>query len=302
MFKIFKSKENKKGNVIKFEDIPVSYGGQAQNVNENGYLQSEPVYEQDNMQYQPEGQYVDDFQADVMFQDENSDGKKKMSRRKKIFIASACLVLAVFVAIGAFALNFFYVKKTYVYVSSYSNLKEPVQVETTGGTSVKFENNTKIEMEFKAKYTIIGRVVDKQFYYPKDVWSKISQYDVGMVWGVLSDHKYDEYITFRSTTRRSLSYQYEQKLVNLLGSAEIFTSCLSNTHMIHANETVLKCLRNVKRDQYIKVEGYLVYCTYYSNDTAGGTWNSSLIRTDHGDGACEVMYVTKISWVKLSKK
>jgi hypothetical protein len=40
----------------------------------------------------------------------------------------------------------------------------------------------------------------------------------------------------------------------------------------------------------VELEGYLVYV---KGDNF--TWNSSLTRNDTGDGACEVLYVEKIS-------
>ena len=78
MFKIFKSKENRNGNEIKFEDIPVNYGEQAQNVNEISHLHDDWVYEEDNVQYQPEGKFVNDFQTGATIQDEDFGGKKKI--------------------------------------------------------------------------------------------------------------------------------------------------------------------------------------------------------------------------------
>ena len=67
--------------------------------------------------------------------------------------------------------------------------------------------------------------------------------------------------------------------------------------MIHANNHVLKCLRHVKEGQYIKIEEYLAYVTYKGKNCQE-EWNSSLTRTDHGNGDCEVVYVTDITWLK----
>ena len=61
--------------------------------------------------------------------------------------------------------------------------------------------------------------------------------------------------------------------------------------------TASQLLRNVKEGDYIKIEGYLVYL-YYSNEDGRGEWTSSLTRTDRGDGACEVIYVKNITWLK----
>ncbi len=223
---------------------------------------------------------------------------KKLSKTKKIIIAITSFILVVAIAISCFAFNWFYVKKDYETVASFANLPEPVQIETTGGVSKTIDDYT-INIEFKAAYTIVGRVLDTKYYFPYKMVNKLSCFDIGLGWGPLSEHEYDDYISFESTNRRSLSYKYKTELISKLGSKEAFADRLSNNHIIHANETVLKCIRNVKKDQYIKLEGYLAYVSYSNNGfITAGEWNSSLSRSDHGDGACEVFYVTSVKWLK----
>jgi hypothetical protein len=61
-------------------------------------------------------------------------------------------------------------------------------------------------------------------------------------------------------------------------------------HMIPADEAVLKTLRNVRRGDLISLDGYLVSVT----GPGGWRWDTSLTRTDTGNGACEIVWVKRI--------
>ena len=222
---------------------------------------------------------------------------KRLSKKGKIAIAATSLILAVAIAIGAFAFSLLYVKKDYETIATFANLREPVQESTIGGITKNIDGY-EVKIEFIATYSIIGRVLEKQYYFPRSVINKLSRYDLGIGWGVMSGHEYDDYISFKNNKQRFLTYKYKNTLVDLLGSKETFANSLSNNHVIHANENVLKLLRNVKENQYIKIEGYLCNVTY-SNKRYRGSWTSSTRRDDHGDGACEIIYVTNVIWLKV---
>ena len=222
--------------------------------------------------------------------------KEPMSKTKKIAIAVVSFSLGLFIAIAAFFFTMFYVQKDYEYVADFVNLPDPVQVETTG-EETKYIDDYEIKMEFKAEYTLCGLVVEKYHYFPYKMINKLSQYDFGIVWGPLLGENIDELMSFRNKGNRFLHYTYSNALTAKLGSKEAVTDSLSNNHMIHADNHVLKLFRNVKEGDYIKIEGYLVYVSY-ENSRSRGTWNSSLVRNDHGDGACEIIYVENVTWLK----
>lgn len=221
----------------------------------------------------------------------------KKSLKKKFIIISTSVFLVLLIAFGVFVFSLFNVKKNYAYVASFVHLPDPVQVETSGEI-VKSVGGYEISYELKASYTITGLVVEKYYYFPSKIENRISRFDLGIVWGPLLAENLKEYMTFKNNGNRFLQYKYSNALAQKLGGKGAVINSLSNNHMIHADETVLKYLRNVKEGDYIKVEGYLVYVTMKSqNNTVH--WDSSLSRTDHGDGACEVIYVTNITWLKL---
>lgn len=222
---------------------------------------------------------------------------EKPSKKKKIIIAITCVALAVLMAFGVFIFSLYNVKKEYEYVASFTSLPAPVQIETSN-TFTKIVDDYTVTFDVKASYTLTGLVVEKYYYYPHKIANKLARYDLGMVWGPLLAEDLKEQMTFKNTGTRFLRYSYKNSLVQKLGSKEAVTDSLSNNHMIHADERVLKLIRNVKEGDYIKIEGYLVNISY-TNGYERGTWPTSLSRSDHGDGACEVIYVTNITWLKL---
>lgn len=223
--------------------------------------------------------------------------KPKMSFRKKIIIVIVSVVLALVLSLSVFIFTLFNVKKNYEQVASLVDLPSPVQVETTGEI-VKQVGGYEVKFNLKAAYTINALVVEKYYYAPYKIENRLSRFDLGLVWGPLLGEELDEYMSFKNDGKRFLNYKYSNELVQKLGSRDAVVDSLSNNHMVHADETVLKCLRDVREGDYIKIEGFLVYITM-ENDRQIKHWDSSLSRTDHGEGACEVIYVTSVTWLSL---
>lgn len=234
---------------------------------------------------------------------QNSSKPKRKLTKKQFILNIIAIVLAVLI-ISTLTIYFtlFHITKNYKYVSSFDNLHEPIQIETTGGT-VKYIDNLKATIEFKASYSISGRVADTYYYLPTNSINKLSNFDISILWGKLSNHDYDECFKFKNTSQRRLDFYYTQRVLDEIGSD--FRKYITNNHLIHDNDYVLKCLRNVKKGDYINIEGYLVYVSFSIIDESKSgisyyPWNSSLSRYDSGDGGCEIIYVTNVSWLTLA--
>ena len=66
-----------------------------------------------------------------------------------------------------------------------------------------------------------------------------------------------------------------------------------NHHTIPANYNVRRALKSIRKNDKVILEGYLVNV----NGTYRGKtvfWNTSLSRSDTGDGSCELFYVSKV--------
>lgn len=63
---------------------------------------------------------------------------------------------------------------------------------------------------------------------------------------------------------------------------------ISNNHLLTDNDYISSLIKSVKVGYIIKLSGFLVN---YSNNDTGYNRNTSITRTDRGNGACETIYV-----------
>jgi hypothetical protein len=170
--------------------------------------------------------------------------------------------------------------------SHYGEIEDPVQEDVIGESFVKIESggNT-YKLTKKASYNIEAVVKSKK-KYTRDLSSVISNYDFALAWGELNKPDIDEHIDYSQSGRW---YYYKYDSGTPVAKAYIGQHS-ANVHLIPADELVAKQISNVGVNDLVELEGYLVYV---KGDNF--TWNSSLTRNDTGDGACEVLYVEKIS-------
>ncbi len=74
-------------------------------------------------------------------------------------------------------------------------------------------------------------------------------------------------------------------------TTHIIESHSANWHLVPANSTVWRKLNGLRVGDVVKLEGMLVNL----ENPGVATMNTSLIRTDTGAGACEIVYVEKAS-------
>ena len=83
-----------------------------------------------------------------------------------------------------------------------------------------------------------------------------------------------------------------------VGDVENVERSASNNHIIPADDRIKRTVLKIRRGDRVKLEGYLVDVKAADDKGNTFTWNSSTTRTDTGDGACELIYVTKAEIVK----
>ncbi len=147
--------------------------------------------------------------------------------------------------------------------------------------------NSTFALTPKAKYRLSGTVVSRESY--SDGWDSIlSPVDLAIAWGKLADPQFEKHVSFSQSGRW---YYYKAHAGSPVDNRYIGTHS-GNNHIIPANQNVSKAVKWVRRKDKIILEGFLVDVkgTY-----KGGTvmWNTSLSRTDTGNGSCELFYVTK---------
>lgn len=76
---------------------------------------------------------------------------------------------------------------------------------------------------------------------------------------------------------------------------------LSNNHLLPANDEIYKKIKESSVGDQVKIEGYLANYSYIpeeKGDNNRWTRNTSVTRTDTGNGACEIIYVTNFEILK----
>jgi len=139
-----------------------------------------------------------------------------------------------------------------------------------------------------AEYKIFGVVVGKATY-SSDWAGEISPVDLAIAWGNLAEPASNRYITYTQGYRW---YFYQCKSGSPFDNYYVLSHS-SNNHIIPANENIRRAVKTVKKKHKVVLEGFLVNLkgTYKEQPV---TWNTSLSRTDAGNGSCELFYVSKV--------
>jgi hypothetical protein len=139
-----------------------------------------------------------------------------------------------------------------------------------------------VEISLKAEYDIRGVVKGKKKY--SDYPSQVSEYDLILAWGDLNKEEYDQHVDY-SQSGRWYYYTYDQEFVE----KGLIARNSANVHLIAENDEVRKDIRKIRKNDYIRIKGYLVD-VHFDN----GAWESSMTRGDTGNGACEIILVEEI--------
>ncbi len=139
-----------------------------------------------------------------------------------------------------------------------------------------------VEISLKAEYDIRGVVKGKKKY--SDYPSQVSEYDLILAWGDLNKEEYDQHVDY-SQSGRWYYYTYDQEFVE----KGLIARNSANVHLIAENDEVRKDIRKIRKNDYIRIKGYLVD-VHFDN----GAWETSMTRGDTGNGACEIILVEEI--------
>ena len=167
--------------------------------------------------------------------------------------------------------------------------QDPIQASYKSNEHIIREiKNSHFTITPVAEYKISGMVVGKETY--SSGWDgEISPVDLAIVWGKLAEPEYDRYISY---SQRNRWYFYNYKSGSPFDNSYIISHS-GNHHIIPANENVHRAIKTIKEKERVVLEGFLVNIKgSYKGETV--TWNTSLSRTDTGNGSCELFYVLKV--------
>ena len=212
---------------------------------------------------------------------------------KKILIV--IIILLVIILISSMS-NQKLKKKNTIYAENKNFFEAPIQKEASGEKEKIIIGGKEITIEKLYSYEVSGRVVQtyeyKDYYYGDETYNTIAKKDVGIVWGNLVQDDILKNIKFSMNGARFLKYTYRRGAWEKKLGSPIKKLC-SNNHLISNDETITSLIKQIKKNDYIKISGYLINA-YWDNSYL----TTSISRDDEGNGACEVVYVTDIKWYK----
>ena len=152
-----------------------------------------------------------------------------------------------------------------------------------------FQQRLTLEVEeyrftLMADFQLEARVLGRKDYR-HDAGARLAPMDLALGWGAMARPEIIEQFDIRQRGRfyfwRADNYPIPRQ--------EIISSS-ANMHLIPASLEVLDALKRVRQGDVVRLRGYLVNVD--RND--GWRWRTSMVRTDTGDGACELVLVTLV--------
>jgi hypothetical protein len=137
-----------------------------------------------------------------------------------------------------------------------------------------------------AGFSVDARVLSREDYHAGRE-SDLSPTDLALGWGPMRDAAVLSRLDISQSGRW---YHYAWRGEPPLPPGDIARSS-ANMHLIPATGSVAAALHRVRRDDHVRIDGWLVE----ADAPDGWHWRSSLTRDDTGDGACEVIYVCALS-------
>jgi hypothetical protein len=139
-----------------------------------------------------------------------------------------------------------------------------------------------------ADFEVQARVLSRRNYS----WgreSDLSPVDLALGWGAMSDEAVYSQINIRQSNR----FYYWRVQQFPIPRREIETNS-ANMHMIPANRSIERVMKNVRKGDLVSFKGKLVK----AEAPDGWNWVSSLTRTDTGRGACELVFVEEFEIIE----
>lgn len=160
---------------------------------------------------------------------------------------------------------------------------EPIQGTTSRSPFVLETTHGSLTLTPRASYDVAAVVASTE-RYRFDTMAFLSPLDLALLWGELPEAAWRERIDY-SQGFRAFTWRTEERDVD----AGYVIAHAANTHIIPANRNLERALLAVDAGDAVRLQGLLV-------DVSGNglAWRTSLVRTDHGDHGCEVLWVESL--------
>jgi hypothetical protein len=141
-------------------------------------------------------------------------------------------------------------------------------------------------LTMRATYQLTARVLAREPYH-FDAMSDLAPEDLALGWGPMSDNSVLRTIDISQSNR---FYYWRASSATRL-TRETIISHSANTHVIPQTPAIARALARLRPGEVVTLSGDLVDAV--RDD--GRSLKTSLVRTDTGAGACEVMLVTDVT-------
>jgi hypothetical protein len=138
-----------------------------------------------------------------------------------------------------------------------------------------------------ANFRVRARVLLTEHYW----WGRdaaVSPVDLTLGWRLMSNQEVLDGLHLYSMRR---AYAWTARRGSLPASEADIIAHSANMHMVPSTGELAGRLGAIRRGDLVDIRGFLVEIKFPD----GGTWRSSLSRTDTGNGACELVWVNDLS-------
>jgi hypothetical protein len=160
---------------------------------------------------------------------------------------------------------------------------EPQQTNVANGEKVQVGRWT---LTVRATYQVTARVLARE-PYRFDSMADLVPEDLALGWGPMSDNRV---LNTMEISQGNRFYYWRSSAATPI-AREVIISHSANTHVIPQSPAIARQLARLRPGDVVTLQGELV--DGVRND---GRWiKTSMVRTDTGAGACEVMLVTDVA-------
>ena len=160
--------------------------------------------------------------------------------------------------------------------------EEPRQTNVPNGEKLQMGRWT---LTVRATYQVTARVLGREPYH-FDALADLVPEDLALGWGPMSDNRVLKTLEISQGNR----FYYWRATAATTIARDVIISHSANTHVIPQNALIARQLARLRPGEVVTLSGELV-----DGERNDGRWiKTSLVRTDTGAGACEVMLVTDV--------